>query len=599
MIIKDYKGYQEGREITSIPPQYLAYPSKNVLVHKGKVYTRLGLQVFGAEGTLDAKIHSEKVWKNAKAGELSVRGTGQKIQAYLEAWKTGAGWVDVFSGISATAVRVEFAEWVDINTPIIKPRLVMVDGGANMYVWSGGVAVVQSVVGNAVTIAGTKTLQQLGFDDGTTTAQTVIINGTEYTYTTNPTTTTLTLTSAPSGVVAGDLVIQKPLTFPSLLTGVVKDHVYNYKGHLVVASLGGVELYFSHATTFSLASGFDFVLPAPASRTATSPMYFTLDGNITAMKERKNTLWVSTKDDWFKITKLYEQNGYDEWATVEKVDSAERKGALPYAVSTHKGDMLFMAQDKTILTISDLEILQTDQVKLLSDDIEDLLLRLDLDDCRIYYHGRYIFVTVPNESTLLIFDTVEGFWQPPQIIPISCLSIIDGQRVGHSNSRDESFALFSGKNDLGTDIEAVIALGYQGFDESTDELDMKWYDTFGMAGYINTSTKVKVEVFFETDGARSKSQFEMDGGKIKTYKVDDDVSLGKHPFGSRSLGGGDYAPKDLARFFIFDKSDQTSFFEFRPVLTITGEDIEFHLTALGADFSQSDRLRPQELFISK
>lgn len=601
MIIQNFKGYQEGRDITQIPANYLAYPSKNVLVHKGKVYTRLGLTVFGASGTVNNKVHSEKVWKNSKAGEeIPLRCTGTTLQAYLEEWKTGAGWVDVFDGFDSNLSRVEFSEWVDTNTSIIKSRLIMVDGSVNMYQWNGAIAVVESVAGDVITISGSKTLEQLGFDDGTTTQQTVVINGTEYTYSHNPTTDELTLDSTPSGVSEGDLVVVKPLTHSVTLSVISKDHIYNYKGHLVIGGLESVDLYFSHATDYSMSSGFNFTVPAPTSRTALSPMYFTLDGKITAMHERKNVLWVSTADDWFKITKLYEQNGYGEWSTVEKVESAQRKGAMPYAVSAHKGDMIFLAQDKTVQTVTDLEILQSDQLKLISDDIEDLLIRLDLTGARIYYHGRYIFITVPVESTLLILDTVEGYWQPPQTIPIERLSIIDGTRIGHSNNRDKSFSLFSGKSDLlEADIEAIIALGSIGFEENSDNLSYKSYDIFGLSGYITPNTKATVENLFEYSGAKSEDSFEIDGNTIKTYKIEDDTSLGKHPFASRSWGGGDYETTDLARFYVFDRSSRESFFEFQPKITIIGSEIEFHLTALSFDVSSSDRTRPSELFISK
>lgn len=599
MITKDFLGYIEGADLTKIPARNLAYPSKNCLVHKGKVYTRLGISLLGDSGTSGSQVHSERVWKDSKSGEMPMRATGAKIQVYLEAFKSGAGWTDILT-LASTPDRVEFATFTDINTSIIKKRMFMVHGDGDMIQWNGAVGVIASASGADMTISGSKTLLQLGFDDGSTTTQTVIINGTEYTYSHDPTTQVLTLDSTPSTApVAGDLIIVKPLIHTTTLASIDKDHIYSYKNHIVIGNLNSNDLYFSHSTTYSMATGLDYSVPVPASRTAVSAMYFTLDANITAMRERKGVLWVSTVDDWFKITKLFEINGYDEWSTVEKVESAERMGALPFAVSSHKGDTIFIAQDFTVQSITDLEIIQSDQVKLISDDIEDLLLRLDMTGARIYYNGRYIYITVPVESTLLMLDVVEGHWQPPQIIPISCFSIIAGVKVGHSNNTDESFTLFSGTDDLGADIETVIAFGYQGYTDDTNELEYKWYETFGVSGRMTESTVCTVVIDYETDGAKTNNTIEIDGSVIKTYDISEDVSWGTYPFASRSWAGGDYPATDLKRFFVFDKYDPVSFFEWRPVFTITGTAQQFHLLAFSADISLSNNTRGDDLFIEK
>ena len=598
MIIKDFAKYIEGTDITKIPQNSLAYPSKNCLMHKGKVYTRLGISLLGSAGSTDVAVHSEEVWKDSKCGyELPMRGTGAKLQVYLEKLKEGAGWVDLLT-LATAPTRMEFDSWTDSNTSIVKKRMFMVHGTGDIVQWNGAVAIIDSISGNDVIIKGTKTAEQLGFDDGSTTQQTVIINGTEYTYSTTVASTTITLDSAPTGA-ENDLIIVKPLTHTTTLASFDKDFVFNYREHLVVASLTSGEMFFSHTNTYSMATGLDYVVPAPASRTATSPMYFTLSGNVTALYERKNVLWTSVVDDWYKIEKLYDQNGFGEWATIEKVESAKRMGALPFAVSGYKGDMAFIAQDSTVQTVSDLEIIESDQIKLVSDDIEDLLLRLDLTEARIYHNGRYIYITVPQESTLIMLDVVEGYWQPPQILPMSRFSIIDGQKVGHSNNTDESFLLFNGSNDLGVDIESVIALGYQGYLDNTDELELKAWDIIGFSGRMTESTKATVDIEYETDGAKSKGQIIIDGSKIKMYNISDDTSLGKHPFATRSWAGGDVVTTDLKRFFVFSGEEAISFFEWRPIITITGTEQEFQLLAMSTDLRESDRTRANDLFIQK
>lgn len=599
MINKEFSGYVDGIDITKVPVNKLTFPSKNFIIHKGTIRTRRGIKLHGVLGTTNLKVHSSYTWKDSKSGEMPLRMSGAVLQIYLEKYKTNAGWVDLLT-LASAPTRMEFATFVDINTTIIKKRMFMVHGDGDVIQWNGAVGVIASENGSAITISGDKNLNQLGFDDGSVTTQTVIINEIEYTYSHDPTTKTLTLNSVPSTApVAGDLIIAKPLTHTTTLATLNKDHIYSYKNHIIFGDLDGNDLHFSHTQTYSMATGLDFTVPAVGSRTALSPMYFTLDANITAMRERKGVLWVSTIDDWFKITKLFSINGFNEWATVEKVENAERMGALPFAVSGHKGDMIFVAQDSTVQSVSDLELIQSNQIKLISDDIENTLLRYDLTDCRIYYHGRYIYITVPVESVLLMLDVVEGNWQPPQIIPIQCLSMIEGVKVGHSNNTDESFTLFSGKDDLGADIETVIAFGYQGYTNRTSELEYKWYETFGVSGRITEGTVCIVNIDYETDGAKDSTEIKIDGSKIKTYQISEDVSWGTYPFASKSWAGGDVIPTELKRFFVFDKHDAVSFFEWRPVFTITGTDQEFHLLAFSADIELSENTRGDDLFIKK
>lgn len=599
MVTKDFTGYKEGVDLTKLPPNALAYPSKNCIVHKGVVQSRLGIALKGSAGSTDKEVHSEKVWKDSKSGEMPLRVTDTILQVYLESYKDGAGWVELLTGLDSDIERLEFATFTDINTTIIKKRMFMVDGSEKMYQWNGGVGVVASWVGDTITISGDLNLNQLGFDDGSVTTQTILLNGTAYTYSHDPTTKILTLDSTPTTPAVGDLIIVQPLTHSATLSAIDKDHIYSYKNHIIIGNLTSNDLYFSHTTTYSMATGLDYTVPVAGSRTAVSPMYFTLDANITAMRERKNVLWVSTIDDWFKITKLYSKNGFDEWATVEKVENALRMGALPFAVAGHKGDMIFVAQDSTVQTVSDIEILEADQIKLISDDVEDMLLRYDLTGCRIYYTGRYIYITVKAESVLIMLDVVEGHWQPPQTIPISCFSIIDGDKVGHSNNNDESFDLFSGTNDFDADIETVMAFGYQSYSKNINEFDYFWFEKFGVSGRMTGNTVCKANVYYETDGAKSSNEITIDGSVIKTYDIATDDSWGKNPFGSASWAGGDVDVSDLKRFFVFDRFKPVSFFEWRPIFTISGENQNFHLLAFGADISKSDNSIGKDLFISK
>lgn len=601
MYVKDFTKYVEGLDPTQVPANAITYPSQNCLIYKGKIYNRSGIESDGVAATAENPIIGEKVWKDQLGGERALRANGTQIQL-----KYNNLWIQIFNGISATAARVRFDTWLNTTTPIIKKYLYFVDGTDKLFEWNGAVAVVASVAGADLTIAGTKTLQQLGFDTGAVTPRTVLIvrfsGGAvagieEYSYTEAATDGVLTLGSIPSPApVAGDLIIAKPITYTTVLAGVLKDDVYTYKNQLGLANLTSHQVYFANAENAT-----DYTIPG--TPTVLSPYYVYLDGNYTAMISRKDVLWISTADDWLKITKSIEVLPDGTWSVKEKFEQPERNGALPFAVAKFKTDIIYMSQDKRLQRITTLEITGKDDTMLLSDDVENMLLRLDLEEMRIYYESRYIFIALPRESQLLMLDMVGNAdlgvgmaWMPPQVVPISHLSIIDGVRYGHSNAENETYEMFAGNDDLGTDITVIIAFGYLG---STDRHKQNQHTRFGLNGRINGGTIVSVKHYFETDGAKKIGESLINGGTIKTFDISEDVSLAIVPWATKSWAAADAADISLRRFFVFDVTDAVSWFEYRPVFSFSGKENDFQLLGWSIDNVESRNKLDSALFIAK
>jgi hypothetical protein len=595
MIAEGFKGYVEGADPTQISKEYLTYPSKNCLTYKGKVITRAGIKNDGNAATGSEKIHSEYVWKNAPGGAKYIRCFGTSMQI-----KIVGLWITIFDGFTEGTTRVRFAPWTDTNGSIIKSRLFMVDGSDKIFEWCGGVATVESIATATISISDEKTFLQLGFDpyDAANIDVQIVhfVSGavddiSAYVHADSLADNEMTLTATPDPTpVAGDLVVASVITHTDQLTGFNKDEIYPYKNHLFVANLESGRIYYSHATDY-------LTFTIPGTKTAITADLLDLDGNFRAMISRKNVLWISTTDDWFKVTKTVEVNAYGYWTNVEKFEQAERTGARAFAVAIQKGDVIFMAEDKTLRKITSLEIIGTDDIQLISDGIDGLLLRLELEDVRLYYHQRYVFIISGGDGIMLMLDTIQNEFQPPQYLPINCMSIIEGVRYGHSNARDESFELFTGRNDLGTQIEAVIAPGYV---SGHHQFRYKKHTIFGLHGRGTITTKCKIEHFYEEAGAKDKKEANFTVGDIKVYEVPDDVSFGANPLATRSLAGiDDFSDASLKPFFIFDKWENLSWFNYRPTFTITGEEVEFHLIGWYIDEMLSERKIGNDLFIQK
>lgn len=591
----------EGMDILQITPDHLTFPSKNCLIYKGKIVSRLGIKNDGTAHTVNNQVHSEFVWKKAPGGAKSLRIWGQTLQVK---WKNT--WITLYAGFNASTVRVRFASWIDTNGAIIKSRLYMVDGTDAIYEWSGAMATITNRIpadaGGLVRISDTKTLLQLGFDPGNITPQQVQIvsldvngvpdNITEYTHSDNLALNnrfTATTTPAPEQV-TGDVLMASVIKHTAILTGIDKDEIFAHKNQLYLAQLDSGRIYYSDAIA-------RLSFTVPVTRTAITAGLLDLDGNFTAIIERKGIMWISTTDDWYKIIVAIEQNAYGFWRTVEKFEAAESQGALPFAVAIQKGDVVFMAQDKRLRRIITLEVLGIDDIELISDQIEGLLDRMELTDVRIYYHQRYIFVISASEGITLMLDVVQGEYMPPQYIGMSCMSIIDGVRYGHSNSRNETFNLFYGRNDLGGEIEIVIA---PGITHGRDNFTQKKHSQFALHGRGTVTTRCDIEYQYEEFGAELIKPASFNVGDIKTYEISSDVSFGGSPFGSRSFAGiDDVEDQSLKGFFLFDLQEMVSWFDFRPVMTISGDNAEFHLVAWSIDEEISDDNVDGELFINR
>jgi len=575
----------------------LTYPSKNVFVQKGKVTTRAGITLLGQSGDKDRKkaVNSAITWYASTSGEQPLRMYKNVLQLFK-----GGTWFDLYN-VGVDAKRVEFANWIDQNTDIIKSRLVFVDGSDKIFTWNGGVGVIDSVSGNDIILKDGKTFAQLGFDKGDTVAQKVLINGNEYIYTASDVdVATLTLDSTPTGVSAGDFVISKPVEFksPANLEGFNKDHIYSYKNHLTIGNLDSVRLYFSDITKFDLDTGFDFVIPTGANRTLATPFFVNLDGNVTAIGEKRGILRVSTKDDWFKIKKANVVDSFDFYVYVEKSDTAERMGALPFAIAQFKGDLIYISQDKTIQNITDVDNYRESQIKIMSEEIEGLLKTLNLEDAKIDYDSQAISLIIPKEGMLLIFDTIEGAWQPPQMLPISCKSIIDGKQVGHSTSGNESYTLFEGGSDLGAEIEHKIALGQQSFNSKKGEYQYNVYERIGFNIRTTENAVIDTNIEFETGGANIVKPYQIEGKNLTFFGSESSIGLGLNPYGSVGIGDATKIDERLKRTIAFVNDDPISFFEWRPTFTLQGKDVIFQLLGISIDISTREaRTIDEQLFL--
>jgi hypothetical protein len=198
-----------------------------------------------------------------------------------------------------------------------------------------------------------------------------------------------------------------------------------------------------------------------------------------------------------------------------------------------KNGILYLSQEPTIDFLNNV----SQEAIPVSDPIKRLVTSLNRTDASGVYTKNNAFFLFPNESIMLIYDIQRQFWQPPQIISGSCLSVDEnGNVLLHSAQTDESFTLFSGMNDNGVSISfsAVTNIFTSG-----KRSKRKTYDEIFVEVLVNGNTNaLSCSMYSGYRGASGIATFTVGAGDDARFVEEPAISsgFGSDPFGSTPFG---------------------------------------------------------------
>lgn len=515
------------------------------------------------------------------------RGDGLYLKSYDDAlfvkYTTGLGgdgeWYMINDGY--TAVDFEFAEWWDSATEA-QDLLLFVNGDANMRMWSGGVASFSSATwggaSGTITKEGTTTWAEEGFLTGGT--RQIIINGVTYTYTGGETTTTITgVTPNPTLVAhaAGDVAIQAPrVTATTPASGFKNDHIAVLDNQVYVGSETSREVYVSANNDY-----IDYTFASP--RTPGQGALLTLDGVCKGFAVDLEAMYISAGDDfWFQTVLTTSDDNTREILTVKRLKTSPQQGALGQsAIGKIKNFIVFVSNEPTLDFLGNVENINVQQSLPISDPIKTEFENLTLTLLpHIKYYKNNIYITVPSDSKMLIFNLDKGYWEAPWVLPAGRLAIIDDELYLHSNTTGQTFKLFQGYNDNGNPIEAKARFSYMNYG---DRVNMKNHTEWFTEGYITPSTELTREVFYELDGSDGSATETILGTPSDIiFSSSSDGSLGKSSLGKVSLGGGGLGTT-LNKFRVIHGTVKNNFFEEFVEYRTNEVDQQWEILAFGSD----------------
>lgn len=370
----------------------------------------------------------------------------------------------------------------------------------------------------------------------TTGTKTIDIGGNSFTYNAGWNSPTLSLTSDPSAsATVGGFVFQKVLSetptggdFPS---GFIMDIIACDLNQVYVGYSKARNVYFSKQSDFG-----DFAYTTTV-RHAGDGGTINLDNNLKSISVDDGTVVIMAgKSDVHRVTFTNFSDGSQAGelylAPKSKTSYGQASESQEAFVKTKNG-ILYLSQEPTIDFLNNV----SQEAIPVSDPIKRLVTSLNRTDASGVYTKNSAFFLFPNESIMLIYDIQRQFWQPPQIISGSCLSLDEnGNVLVHSAQTDESFTLFSGMNDNGVSISfsAVTNIFTSG-----KRSKRKTYDEIFVEVIVNGNTNaLNCSMYSGYRGASGIATFQVGAGDDARFIEEPAISsgFGSDPFGSTPFG---------------------------------------------------------------
>lgn len=536
-----FGGYVSAPDKTSLAHQFLAKGSKNVYIKKtGTVANRPGLKRRGAQISTLAGVLESFEWDTSLGATRPLKVADGALQVESDIVETGTYvWYDLLTGLTNT--RLIFDTWWDDTAK--KDLLLFCDGTDGMKKWSGGIALIASSTVNTIVFA--NNAATYGFSG----SGTVIINGTEYTFS-GVTTTTLTGVSPdPTGEAVGSVVLQKPDTDTDTVEdGYLIDFIKVVNNQLYTGSETSRKVYVSKNTDWT-----DFTKSSP--RATGEGEEITLDENPTGIGQREGKAHIGSKKAWYEVSynQLTVGSTLSEQTKVDRKAMSGKKGLLRHEFVGNVGDdMVYVTQDQQLHIYGSFRNFTQSQFPSLSDDIEVELKNEDLTGGHIKTVGGFIYITAPNNGRVWLHETVtrtdaygditySRMWHAPFIWNLSRICVIDGEEYGYSNARPEIYQLWDtlqwsddGQDDEYLPYDSVATFGYR----SANRHDLLTMDKMFYEGYMSPGSDVRGAVVFEYQGERASQEVLINAEETtpEFYIGDIGVALGNSSLGDNPLG---------------------------------------------------------------
>lgn len=588
-LVSNYRGYVTKPDQTNTSIRNLTAGSQNVLVNDAeKVESRRGFTLDGQANAAITPIESSFDWQTSTAIERNLRGYDDELEFRFVDSDGNITWEKLADGWAAA--DFQFTVWWDTSEAI--DLLIFVIGDDNLYDWSGLVTTFASATATTVTKEGTTTwAQERALSSGTRTIRIKDDGGTwrEFTYTGGEDTTTLTgISPDPTAftISAGNPITQKIRTNSNEPeAGLQNDFIATLNNQIYVGSLITNEIFVSSNSDFT-----DFTFSSP--RVPGDGALLTLDGPGVGLAPQEDVMYITAgKSDWYQVSFTLSDDNTRENIAINKLKTGPQQAAQSQnMIGKAKNNVVFISNEPTLDNLGRVQEIITPQSRPISDPIKPDFDSLNFANADIKYFKNQVFIAVPAESLVYIYDIDKGYWQSPQVLPVRKLAIIGDELYGHSNAVPETYKLFAADtfNDNSNPISFKVFFSYRNFGDRQHQKNM---NDFFSEGYIAANTVLNLRLRYDYKSSSGEFEFEIDGGNDDI--IFDPVSggpLGTSSLGIQPIGSLLETPDDLAKFRVIHQPANREFYEMQAVYEVDAVDARFEILAHGP----SARLSPNQ-----
>lgn len=586
-IVDRFWGYVNKIDESKVSPGFLVAGSRNVLINEGndqrdgrpgdKIYGRKGYSVYGdrqsgvavidngIDSKYDFKPNLENVERTLRAYQGATANTGR-----LETYYDGT-WIAVETGLTSTVMS--FINYWDATDSLAV--CLIADGTSTVKEWTGAIGVIDSASTNTVTLASGTWAELNFFQSGT---RKFSVDNIDYTYTGGESTDTLTgVTPDPDGVlVQGDIAVQTLRSNSNIPgSGFNVDYMGILDNQVYYGSKTSNLVYMAKGTNFT-----DVTFTTPV-RAPNEGNQFLLDDVCAGFAPGEEDMYIFSGSDYiYRSNFTLTGDGTKEVASVKRLKVAPGQSALTKdSIIPIKNDIAFITHEKTLDTLGRLENINTPRTSPISDPVKNDFLTFTLTGASSIYFRQNIWIALPNEGLVLIFDIKNGRWQPPQNLPLSGFSIIGDEIYGHSSTRNETYKLNDTYQDNGLAIEYKAIMSYQ--NNGTEEV-RKQFDEFYVALRMSANGEMQTQIDYEFRGALKTENHTVEGTETAyQFAPSEDSSLGSNPIGSNPLGQSVEATENKSLFRKVHTMNLTDYHEYQVTFLVESDETEWELLRFG------------------
>jgi hypothetical protein len=385
----------------------------------------------------------------------------------------------------------------------------------------------------------------------TISGRSIMYKGTAYSYTGGENTDTLVGLSAFPAVSLGDSVWQMAdtIALPSDITSPFPNFYPNLIGvQLNMVFLGSTTHQMIFASKNNSYTNFALTSPRAAGDPVQQPLtsgYCTcivpMDNDKAILNIQNVLLFGSGVDAWDQIDFHMSADNSAELLRILRYKTATGSGLISKdAICPIKNATIYISREPALdfLGEANLEALDGKKNTPISDPVKNDFDSYDFMNAHVKYFKRAIYIALPVEGIVLIYDMMRNLWQPPQTIPVSRFAVINDLLYGHSAITNETYQLFVGTDDLGVAIEQKAIFAYNNGGTRSRLKNMTEYWT---EGYVTANAELDCTVGFGFNSSEGSASLTILGNdqdivtQVNATPIGDPTGFGEQPFGGDVL----------------------------------------------------------------